>query len=801
MNVMNTSQPLLSSSIGRISQRTICNCPSGRPAIREDAAEVGSTLPPCDYPAIYNFGDSNSDTGGISAAFVPIPAPYGNNFFQKPAGRDSDGRLIIDFIAEHLGLPYLSAYLNSVGADFQHGANFATGGSTIRKPNETIFEYAKNPADKSKLPTPEDFSKALYTFDIGQNDLSVGFRKLSDVQLRAAIPDIVDQFAAAVQHLYQQGARTFWVHNTGPIGCLPVATLYIRNPVPGFLDQHGCNRGQNDMALEFNRQLKDRVVRLRAELPYAAVTYVDVHAAKYGLISSTSNQGFTDPLKICCGRHEDGFNVWCGTKGIVNGTEVFGASCADPSTYVSWDGVHYSQAASQWIANHILNGSLSDPAVPIDQACNKAGRLRVVEEQRQTLLALSALQAAAILIDNATCAWGGISKVRAVLRRILVSFVLRVRSAEVMALPVCAIPAIYNFGDSNSDTGGISAAFYPAGEPYGETFFRRPAGRASDGRLIIDFIAERLGLPYLSAYLDSIHTNFTHGANFATGGSTIRRQNESWFLHNVSPFSLDIQVKHFDQFKARTTYFYNQSNFHTHKKKKLSVSKGPSDRSNLPVPEEFSKALYTLDIGQNDLAAGFRQMSNEQIAASILDIVNQLAAAVQQLYQKGARAFWIHNTGPIGCLPVGVVNVRDPAPGYLDEHGCIKYQNELTIEFNKQLKDKVIQLRTELSQAALIYVDMYSAKYELISNAKNQGFEDPFKICCGHYGNGTRVGCGQRANINGTEVYAGSCEDPSTVISWDGVHYTEAANLWITNYVVNGSLSDPPIPISQACPR
>ena len=60
--------------------------------------EVRKPLPPCDFPAIYNFGDSNSDTGGISAAFVPIPAPYGENFFGKPAGRDCDGRLIIDFI-------------------------------------------------------------------------------------------------------------------------------------------------------------------------------------------------------------------------------------------------------------------------------------------------------------------------------------------------------------------------------------------------------------------------------------------------------------------------------------------------------------------------------------------------------------------------------------------------------------------------------------------------------------------------------------------------------------------------------
>lgn len=58
------------------------------------------TLPQCEFPAIYNFGDSNSDTGGIAAAFQPMPSPYGQSFFHKPAGRCSDGRLIIDFIGD-----------------------------------------------------------------------------------------------------------------------------------------------------------------------------------------------------------------------------------------------------------------------------------------------------------------------------------------------------------------------------------------------------------------------------------------------------------------------------------------------------------------------------------------------------------------------------------------------------------------------------------------------------------------------------------------------------------------------------
>lgn len=54
----------------------------------------------CGFPAIYNFGDSNSDTGGISSAFTEIQSPNGETFFGHPAGRACDGRLIIDFIGK-----------------------------------------------------------------------------------------------------------------------------------------------------------------------------------------------------------------------------------------------------------------------------------------------------------------------------------------------------------------------------------------------------------------------------------------------------------------------------------------------------------------------------------------------------------------------------------------------------------------------------------------------------------------------------------------------------------------------------
>ena len=37
----------------------------------------------CGYPAIYNFGDSNSDTGAISATFLAIHPPNGEKLLRK----------------------------------------------------------------------------------------------------------------------------------------------------------------------------------------------------------------------------------------------------------------------------------------------------------------------------------------------------------------------------------------------------------------------------------------------------------------------------------------------------------------------------------------------------------------------------------------------------------------------------------------------------------------------------------------------------------------------------------------------
>ncbi|KAJ4765782.1 GDSL esterase/lipase [Rhynchospora pubera] len=89
---------------------------------------------PQNYSSMFSFGDSLTDTGNLLASgctsFPSISRyPYGMTYFRRPTGRCSDGRLIVDFIAEEFGLPMLPPYLAHRG-NFQQGLNFAVAGAT-----------------------------------------------------------------------------------------------------------------------------------------------------------------------------------------------------------------------------------------------------------------------------------------------------------------------------------------------------------------------------------------------------------------------------------------------------------------------------------------------------------------------------------------------------------------------------------------------------------------------------------------------------------------------------------------------
>uniref|UniRef100_A0A7N1A7Y9 GDSL esterase/lipase n=2 Tax=Kalanchoe fedtschenkoi TaxID=63787 RepID=A0A7N1A7Y9_KALFE len=296
--------------------------------------------------------------------------------------------------------------------------------------------------------------------------------------------------------------------------------------------------------------------------------------------------------------------------------------------------------------------------------------------------------------------------------------------------------------------------------------------------------AEKLQMPFSSAYLDSFLPNFRRGANFAQGGSTIQPLDGQMFQSGFNPLSLNLQIQQFEGFKSRITELYEMGNclgFESH----------------LPSPSDFPKALYTIDIGQNDLSAATLSLTVDKAKASITNIINHFGSNIEELYKLRARTFWIHNTGPLCCLPYYFIDYPSN-PGPFDAVGCIQSHNELAQAFNSQLKHRIILLRSQLRDAVLTYVDLYTAKYTLIKIASIQGFVVPLGFCC-KYHDGDPRGCWEMRHVNGTEINSSSCSDPSKYISWDSAHYTDAASKWVSDHILRGSLSDSQVPISLAC--
>jgi hypothetical protein len=94
----------------------------------------------------------------------------------------------------------------------------------------------------------------------------------------------------------------------------------------------------------------------------------------------------------------------------------------------------------------------------------------------------------------------------------------------------------------------------------------------------------------------------------------------------------------------------------------------------------------------------------------------------QTLYEQGARKFWIHNTGPLGCLPQNI-DLWGKDPSQLDEQHCVAKHNRAAKIFNLQLHALCTKLRGQLSGSDITYVDIYSIKYSLVANYSRYGMQ------------------------------------------------------------------------------
>ncbi|OAO99440.1 hypothetical protein AXX17_AT4G01450 [Arabidopsis thaliana] len=105
-------------------------------------------------------------------------------------------------------------------------------------------------------------------------------------------------------------------------------------------------------------------------------------------------------------------------------------------------------------------------------------------------------------------------------------------------------------------------------------------------------------MPFLSPYLQSIGSDFRHGANFATLASTVLLPNTSLFVSGISPFSLAIQLNQMKQFKV------NVDESHSLDRPGLKI---------LPSKIVFGKSLYTFYIGQNDFTSNLASIGVERV--------------------------------------------------------------------------------------------------------------------------------------------------------------------------------------------
>ncbi|KAE8780293.1 GDSL esterase/lipase LIP-4-like [Hordeum vulgare] len=332
-----------------------------------------------------------------------------------------------------------------------------------------------------------------------------------------------------------------------------------------------------------------------------------------------------------------------------------------------------------------------------------------------------------------------------------------------------ARPVVFNFGDSNSDTGGMAAAKgWRIAPPEGRAFFHRPTGRFCDGRLIIDFLCESLNISYLSPYLKALGSNYSNGVNFAISGSTTLPRDVLFTLHG--------QVQEFFFFKARSLELTNQG-------------------QQVPIDAEaFQNALYTIDIGQNDINALLSNLPYDQVVAKFPPILAEIKDAVQLLYANGSRNFWIHGTGALGCLPQKLAIPRKNDSD-LDQNGCLKTYNRAAVAFNAALGSLCDQLNVELKNATVVYTDLFAIKYDLVANHTKYGFDSPLMTCCGYGGPPYNYDLSRSCQSPNATV----CADGSKFVSWDGVHLTEAANAVAAAAILSSAYSRPKLKFDQFC--
>ncbi|KAI4302905.1 hypothetical protein MLD38_038598 [Melastoma candidum] len=319
-----------------------------------------------------------------------------------------------------------------------------------------------------------------------------------------------------------------------------------------------------------------------------------------------------------------------------------------------------------------------------------------------------------------------------------------------------SVPALFILGDSSVDCGtnNFLGTFARADHPpYGRDFVTHsPTGRFSNGKIPVDFIASRLGLPFVPSYLGLNGTaeEMLRGVNYASAGAGIIFSSGSELGQHIS---LTQQIQQF-----------------TDTVQQFILHLGEAAAAN-----RISRSVFYISIGVNDYIHYYlRNVSDVQNQYLPWTFNQFLASSVEQeiknLYDLHARRVVVMGLPPIGC-----------APHYLWQYGskdggCIEEINDAIMGFNFAMRFMIDQLHHELPDANVIYCDVFRGSMDILTNHKQYGFNITSDACCG------------LGKYNGWIMCLMpdmACADASNHIWWDQFHPTEAVNEILADNVWN----------------
>ncbi|KAI3417068.1 Lipase_GDSL domain-containing protein [Psidium guajava] len=307
--------------------------------------------------------------------------------------------------------------------------------------------------------------------------------------------------------------------------------------------------------------------------------------------------------------------------------------------------------------------------------------------------------------------------------------------------------AFFIFGDSTVDTGNNNyiktipenRADY---EPYGRAgSFGRPTGRFSNGRVIVDFIAEYANLPAIPPFMQP-SADYGRGVNFASGGGGVLPE-----TNQGQAIDLPTQLKNFDKVREKLIEKFGETR----------------------AQEVVSEAVYFISVGSNDYMGGYlgnpatRQLHSPEEFVGM--VIGNLTNAIQELYQRGGRKFGFLSLGPLGCLPA--LRAANPNSNAGDG-GCFEDASGLAQAHNNAVNGILLSLQHIFKGFKYSNSNFFQWLADRMNNPSNYGFQDGVNACCGSgpYGGVFTCGGKQAAEYK-------LCENPEDHIWWDSFHPTE----------------------------